>query len=47
MPLLGGSHFARNDVVETANIFIRAKLNAAALVLTVKQQKQKESEQTT
>ncbi|MGG1221028.1 hypothetical protein ABE236_26730 [Priestia endophytica] len=47
MPLLGVLRFARNDVVETATASIGATLNATALVLAVKQQKKKESEQPT
>lgn len=47
MILLGVLHFARNDIVKAATVFIGATLNATALVLAVKQQKQKESEQTT
>jgi hypothetical protein len=47
MTLLGVLRFARNDVVEAATVFIGATLNATTLVLSVKQQKQKESEQTT
>ncbi|WP_216701121.1 hypothetical protein [Priestia filamentosa] len=47
MILLGVLRFARNAVIEAPTVLIGATLNATALVLAIKQQKKKASEQTT